>query len=200
MMAMTLARVAMERGVAAALVVTRACSTTMTKRAFSKKATYTSSSSSLVDKHIMEEAEEGNTAYEFPPCDGKNKVVFRNDWTLEEVDKLYRTPLLELVFQAATVHRECHDPNQVQKCTLLSVKTGGCPEDCKYCSQSSKWSKQTGTKATPLMQVDEVLEDAKRAKEAGSTRFCLGAAWRGTSQVGPRQFGRVLKMIEGVKN
>jgi len=131
---------------------------------------------------------------------GRPSVELRNDWTVEEVGRLYHTPLLELVFNAAAVHRECHDPKQVQKCTLLSVKTGGCPEDCKYCSQSSKWSKSTGTKATPLMQVEEVLENARRAKEAGSTRFCLGAAWRGTSQVGPRQFDRVLRMIEGVND
>jgi len=125
-------------------------------------------------------------------------VEYRNNWTMEEVRCLYNTPLLELVFRAATVHRQCHDPNEVQKCTLLSVKTGGCPEDCKYCSQSSKWSKETGTKATRLMQVDEVLESAREAKAAGSTRFCLGAAWRGTSQVGPRQFDRVLQMVQGV--
>ena len=148
-----------------------------------------SSSSSLLDPILIDENEPAAPA-----------VDFRNDWTLDEVSRLYRTPLLELVFRAATVHRECHDPSQVQKCTLLSVKTGGCPEDCKYCSQSSKWSKTTGTKATPLMQVDEVLESARAAKEAGSTRFCLGAAWRGTSQVGPRQFDRVLKMIAGVND
>ena len=130
--------------------------------------------------------------------ESSSTVEFRNDWTLEEVSELYKTPLLDLVFRAASVHRECHDPGQVQKCTLLSVKTGGCPEDCKYCSQSSSWSKDTGTKATPLMQVDEVLESARLAKEAGSTRFCLGAAWRGTSQVGPRQFERVLTMVRGV--
>jgi biotin synthase len=195
-MATTFARVALGRF--AASMVARALPTTATtKRAFSTKVNYTSSSSSLVDKEMMEE-EEDTAAFAFPPAD--DSVMFRNDWTLQEVEALYQTPLLELVFQAATVHRKCHDPSQVQKCTLLSVKTGGCPEDCKYCSQSSKWSKQTGTKATPLMQVEEVLESAREAKEAGSTRFCLGAAWRGTSQVGPRQFGRVLKMIEGVND
>lgn len=96
---------------------------------------------------------------------------------------IYDTPLLELVFRAASVHRTYHDPRQVQKCTLLSIKTGGCPEDCNYCSQSSKHSESTGTKATKLMDLEEVYEAAIRAKESGSTRFCMGAAWRGPSQV-----------------
>lgn len=96
---------------------------------------------------------------------------------------MYNTPLLDLVHRAASVHRMHHDPQLVQKCTLLSIKTGGCPEDCNYCSQSSKHSKATGTKATRLMNLDEVYEAAVRAKEAGSTRFCMGAAWRGPSQV-----------------
>ena len=98
---------------------------------------------------------------------------------------MYNTPLLDLVHRAACVHRMHHDPQLVQKCTLLSIKTGGCPEDCNYCSQSSKHSKATGTKATRLMDLDEVYNAAVRAKEAGSTRFCMGAAWRGPSQVRP---------------
>lgn len=89
-------------------------------------------------------------------------------------------PLLDLVFRAASVHRRHHDPALVQKCTLLSIKTGGCPEDCNYCSQSS--SHETGTRATKLMGMDEVYEAAVRAKASGSTRFCMGAAWRGPSQ------------------
>jgi biotin synthase-like enzyme len=103
----------------------------------------------------------------------------------EEVEEIYSAPLLDLVFRAATMHRKHHDPNLVQKCTLLSIKTGGCPEDCNYCSQSSKHSETTGTKATKLMDLDEVYEAAKRAKDSGSTRFCMGAAWRGPSQVRP---------------
>lgn len=112
---------------------------------------------------------------------------------------MYHAPLLDLVFRAAQVHRAHHDPRQVQKCTLLSIKTGGCPEDCGYCSQSSKHSKATGTKATPLLAYDDVMAAARRAKAAGSTRFCMGAAWRGPSQVGPRQFDRVLAMVKDVR-
>ena len=101
----------------------------------------------------------------------------------EEITEIYQMPLLDLVYRAAKVHRMHHDPNMVQKCTLLSIKTGGCPEDCNYCSQSAKHSKETGTKATKLMNLDEVYEAAVRAKMSGSTRFCMGAAWRGPSQV-----------------
>lgn len=131
---------------------------------------------------------------------GTSNVRIRRDWRLSEVEDLYSSPLLELVYAAATMHRRCHNPREVQKCTLLSIKTGGCPEDCKYCSQSSKWSKTTGTKATPLMRVKDVLASAREAKEAGSTRFCLGAALRGPSQVGPRQFDRILSMITEVRD
>ena len=85
---------------------------------------------------------------------------------------------------------------QVQRCTLLSIKTGGCPEDCGYCSQSAKVSKETGTKAEKLMGLEEVYEAAVRAKASGSTRFCMGAAWRGPSQVGAGQWQRVLDMVK----
>ena len=101
------------------------------------------------------------------------------------MQEIYSAPLLDLVFRAASMHRRYHDPNLVQKCTLLSIKTGGCPEDCNYCSQSSKHSKTTGTKATKLLDLEEVYEAAVRAKETGSTRFCMGAAWRGPSQARP---------------
>ena len=123
----------------------------------------------------------------------------RTDWTKEEIQEMYQRPLLELVFEAATVHRMYHDPKQVQQCTLLSIKTGGCPETCNYCSQSSSWKKETELKAEKLMQVDDVFEAAKRAKAAGSTRFCMGTAWRGPSQVGEGQFDRVLTMTKQVK-
>jgi len=127
----------------------------------------------------------------------KRRFPVRRDWTIEEVQKVYSQPLLELVFQGASAHRENFDAAEVQQCTLLSVKTGGCPEDCNYCSQSSKY--KTAVKAEPLMQVENVLAEAKKAKDAGSTRFCMGAAWRGVSQVGPRQFERVLSMVRGVR-
>ena len=124
----------------------------------------------------------------------------RHDWTTAEVEALYARPLLDLVFDAASVHRRFHDPRQVQQCTLLSIKTGGCPETCNYCAQSSSWKKDTELKAEKLMDVDDVLAAARRAKEAGSTRFCMGTAWRGPSQVGKGQFERVLKMTESVRD
>eukprot|EP00892_Ulva_mutabilis_P010679 jgi/Ulvmu1/7984/UM004_0219.1 len=123
----------------------------------------------------------------------------RTNWTREEVQGIYDMPLLDLVFRAASVHRTYHDPKMVQKCTLLSIKTGGCPEDCNYCSQSSKHSESTGTKATKLMDLEEVYEAAVRARDSGSTRFCMGAAWRGPSQVGNRQWQRVLEMVKRIR-
>lgn len=116
-------------------------------------------------------------------------------WTKEDVAALYQKPLLDLVFEAAQVHRAHHDPHEVQMCTLLSIKTGGCPEDCKYCSQSifnnSNLDKEL------LLKTDKVLEEARKAKEAGSTRFCMGAAWREVKD--GRGFDRVLDMIKGVR-
>jgi biotin synthase len=118
----------------------------------------------------------------------------RHDWTPAELHKLHELPLLDLVFQAAEVHRRYHDSTEVQVCKLISIKTGGCPEDCAYCSQSSRY--QTGIDATPLMNQDEVLDIAKRAKEAGVTRICMGAAWREVRD--NRQFDRVLDMVKSV--
>jgi biotin synthase len=124
-------------------------------------------------------------------------VQVRSDWSRRDVEETYWQPLHQLIFQAAAVHRVAFKANQVQKCTLLSIKTGGCPETCKYCSQSAAY--KTDVKAEPLMQVEEVLREARLAKERGSTRFCMGAAWRGPAQVGPRQFQRVLDMVQGVR-
>src|SRR5689334_637315 len=119
----------------------------------------------------------------------------RYDWTLPEVRALHDLPLFELVDRARAVHLEHHPKADVQLCTLLSVKTGGCPENCSYCSQSAHH--ETGVKGEPLMKVDEVLAAARRAKDAGATRFCMGAAWREVKD-GP-QFDRVLEMVRGVK-
>ena len=124
----------------------------------------------------------------------------RHDWTNAEVEALYDRPLLDLVYDAASVHRANHDPRQVQQCTLLSIKTGGCPETCNYCAQSSSWKEDTGLKAEKLMGAEDVLAAARRAKEAGSTRFCMGTAWRGPSQVGKGQFDRVLGMVSEVRD
>ncbi|CUM66576.1 uncharacterized protein PRCAT00004245001 [Priceomyces carsonii] len=99
-----------------------------------------------------------------------------NSWSKEEIREIYDTPLMELVFQAQIQHRKYHNPTEVQLCTLLSIKTGGCTEDCKYCAQSSRYD--TGTKAEKLITIEEVMMAARKAKERGSTRFCMGAAWR----------------------
>ena len=122
-------------------------------------------------------------------------VALRHDWTLEEVRALHDTPLLDLVHQAQTVHRKVWGDHSVQLCSLLSVKTGGCSEDCGYCSQSARH--HTGVPAERLMAVEEVLSAAARAREAGATRFCMGAAWREVKD--GAQFERVLEMVRGVR-
>jgi biotin synthase len=118
----------------------------------------------------------------------------RHDWTVDEVTEVFSGPLLELVFRAACVHREHHAPSDVQVCKLISIKTGGCPEDCSYCSQSSRY--ETEVSASPLMEKQEVVEIARRAKAAGVTRVCLGAAWREVRD--GRQFDRVLDIVKDV--
>ncbi|KAG1470416.1 hypothetical protein G6F56_002699 [Rhizopus delemar] len=100
----------------------------------------------------------------------------RNDWSREEIQAIFDSPLMELLYHGAKVHRENFNGREVQQCTLLSIKTGGCTEDCKYCPQSSRY--KTGVKAQKLLDSDEILFAAQRAKDAGSTRFCMGAAWR----------------------
>jgi biotin synthase len=118
----------------------------------------------------------------------------RNNWTREEIASIYNTPVLDLIYKAASVHREFHDPQEVQVCTLLSVKTGGCPEDCAYCPQAARY--HTEVKVQKLMEVQEVLGKALEAKEAGSTRFCMGAAWREVRD--NRDFDKVIEMVKGV--
>ena len=115
--------------------------------------------------------------------------------TFEELRAAYQLPFAELVFRAAAVHRAHHDPQDVQRCVLLSVKTGGCPEDCGYCSQSARY--RTPVRATPLLPPEEVAERARQAKELGATRFCMGAAWRGARD-GP-EFEQVLDMVREVR-
>ncbi|MEY4577490.1 MAG: hypothetical protein RL701_2193 [Pseudomonadota bacterium] len=119
----------------------------------------------------------------------------RQPVTLREVRALYDLPLTELVFKAQSVHRQHHKPDAVQLCTLLSIKTGGCPEDCGYCSQSARHEKKM--EAQPLMDEATVLEAAAQARAAGATRFCMGAAWRNAK--GGEQFERVLRMVRGVR-
>ncbi len=121
----------------------------------------------------------------------------RNNWTAQEVQEILESPLLELLDRARALHRKYHDDNTVQLASLLSIKTGACPEDCKYCPQSAHYAKQTGMKKEPLMDVDDVLDKARVAKEAGASRFCMGAAWREVKD-GP-QFDKVLDMVRGVR-
>jgi len=122
--------------------------------------------------------------------------MIRNNWTKKEITDIYQTPLLELVYRAATVHRAYNRTAEVQVCTLLSVKTGGCSEDCAYCPQAARY--HTGVKVHALMPTAEVLDYARKAREAGSTRFCMGAAWREVRD--NRDFDRVLEMVKGVNS
>ncbi len=121
-------------------------------------------------------------------------MTIRNNWTREEISAIYHQPIFELIYQAATVHRQFNDPQEVQVCTLLSVKTGGCSEDCSYCPQAARY--HTDVKAQKMMDPKEVLEIAQQARDNGSTRFCMGAAWREVRD--NRDFDKVLEMVKGV--
>ena len=118
------------------------------------------------------------------------------EMTRADVAAIYHSPLLDLIYRAASVHREHHVPGEVQLCTLLSVKTGGCPEDCAYCPQAARY--HTGIDRHGLLKLDAVLEAAREAREAGSTRFCMGAAWREVRD--NRHFDEVLEMVSGVRD
>ena len=118
----------------------------------------------------------------------------RHDWTLPKVETLFQKPFNDLVFQAQRTHREYFDPNQVQVSTLLSIKTGACPEDCTYCPQSGHYN--TGLKKEKLMGVKKVLKEAQRAKASGAMRFCMGAAWKSPPV---KDMPYIIEMIKGVK-
>jgi len=120
--------------------------------------------------------------------------MLKNNWTIEEIRAIYDTPLLDLIYRAGTLHRQYNAIGEVQVCTLLSIKTGGCPEDCAYCPQAARYNTGVGVQA--LMKKEEVLEYAAKAKAAGSTRFCMGAAWREVRD--NKDFDRVLDMVKGV--
>ncbi|HSG34738.1 MAG TPA: biotin synthase BioB, partial [Sphingomonadaceae bacterium] len=122
-------------------------------------------------------------------------TAIRTDWTRAEIAALFDLPFTELVFHAAEIHRAHHRPDEVQLCTLLSIKTGGCPEDCGYCAQSVK--ADCGIDVTKLMDVREVLQSAARAKDAGSQRFCMGAAWRNPKD---RDMPAIVEIVEGVRD
>ena len=115
-------------------------------------------------------------------------------WTVSQVQALYELPLMDLIFKAQQVHRENFNPNEIQRSALISIKTGGCSEDCSYCSQSARY--QTGTEREALMQIEDVVSAAKEAKANGATRFCMGAAWRGPKE---KQMEVVTEMIREVK-
>ena len=119
----------------------------------------------------------------------------RHDWRREEIEALFRQPFNDLLFQAQTVHRRYFDPNEVQVSTLLSIKTGACPEDCAYCPQSTRYD--TGLEAEKLMEVEQVMEQARAAAASGATRFCMGAAWRSPKD---RDMPYVVAMVKGVKD
>lgn len=121
-------------------------------------------------------------------------MSIRYDWTIEELKELYAMSLLELIAKANLLHNQFHQPCEVQVCSLISIKTGGCPEDCKYCAQSSRY--QTSVSAQPMMQYETVLNEAKKAIQRGATRVCLGAAWREVRD--SKQFEEVLQMIKGI--
>ena len=121
-------------------------------------------------------------------------MQIRHDWTRDEIRTIFNAPLPELIFQAQLVHREFHQPEEVQLCRLLSIKTGACPEDCAYCSQSAHY--KTGVARQKLMDPHDVLESAKRAKADGATRFCMGAAWRDVPE--GKEFDSVLEMVRSV--
>jgi len=124
----------------------------------------------------------------------QEKTAIRHDWTEAEVRALFELPFNDLMFQAQTVHRQYFNPNEVQVSTLLSIKTGACPEDCKYCPQSAHYS--TGLEKERLLEVERVIEKAKQAKASGSSRFCMGAAWKHPHE---RDMPYVLDMVRQVK-
>jgi biotin synthase len=130
-----------------------------------------------------------------PENNSNAEQLLRHDWKAAEVEALYSLPFADLMYRAQTVHREGFDPNSVQVSTLLSIKTGGCAEDCGYCPQSAHH--ESAVKAEPLMPLDKVLESAAQAKETGASRFCMGAAWRNLKD---RDLERVADMVSGVKD
>ncbi len=122
-----------------------------------------------------------------------NKKIAK--WSLEDIESLYHLPFNDLIYKAQTIHRENHDPNKIQVSTLMSIKTGGCPEDCKYCSQSIKYN--TDVEIEKLLSVDDVVAQARAAKDSGASRFCMGAAWRNLND---SNLSRIKDMVKAVKS
>src|SRR5277367_6811507 len=130
--------------------------------------------------------------------DGQGTVqgtgAIRHDWRRAEAETLYNLPFADLMFRAQSTHRNHFDPNQIETASLLSIKTGGCPEDCGYCSQSARYA--TGLHASKLMEVEHVVAEARKAKEGGATRYCMGAAWRSPKE---RDMEMIVAIVQGVK-
>lgn len=120
--------------------------------------------------------------------------LIKTNWTRAEIAEIYNTPVLELIYKGASVHRKFHETSEVQVCTLLSVKTGGCPEDCSYCPQAARY--HTDVEASRMLKNQEIVSKAKEAKESGSTRFCMGAAWREVRN--GREFDRVVDAVKEI--
>eukprot|EP00591_Stephanopyxis_turris_P006862 CAMPEP_0195518718 /NCGR_PEP_ID=MMETSP0794_2-20130614/13553_1 /TAXON_ID=515487 /ORGANISM="Stephanopyxis turris, Strain CCMP 815" /LENGTH=429 /DNA_ID=CAMNT_0040647739 /DNA_START=178 /DNA_END=1470 /DNA_ORIENTATION=+ len=165
----------------------------------SSQSSNTKSVSASSPERLPNDARERNAMYsnELTRSMSGIESTVRNDWSKEEIAEIFSLPFHELMYRSATVHRMYWNPAEVQQCTLLSIKTGGCTEDCSYCSQSTRH--KTFVKPTPTMKVQAVLEAAARAKEAGSTRFCMGAAWR---EMGNKKgaFRHILEMVSGVNS
>jgi biotin synthase len=125
-------------------------------------------------KNIQKISAENSDNYDFNYQNLNQNI--QQDWQVEEVLKLFSMPFSDLIFKSSSVHRQFHNPNEVQISTLLSIKTGACPENCKYCPQSAHYD--TGLEKESLMAIDKILESAESAKKAGASRFCMGAAWR----------------------
>jgi biotin synthase len=135
-----------------------------------------------------------NTHQKIGPETMRSASGLRHDWSQGEIEALFALPFADLMFRAQTIHRQNFDPNRVQMSTLLSIKTGGCAEDCKYCSQSSHYS--TGLQAGKLMAVEDVVADAVRARDAGASRYCMGAAWRSPKD---RDMPKIIEILSAVK-
>jgi len=152
-----------------------------------------------MDDHIppvQEEDATGDTSNEEIAKDQTGLI--RHDWQTDEIVTLLELPLMELLYKAQTVHRQFHEDGSVQLASLLSIKTGACPEDCKYCPQSAHYAKKTGLEKEPLLPTQDVLEKAQQAKDAGATRFCMGAAWRNVRD--GEAFDQVVDMVQGVSD
>ena len=123
--------------------------------------------------------------------------TIKNNWTTKELEDMYNMPFNDLLWKAHEIHRENHDPNKIQVSTLMSIKTGGCPEDCKYCSQGSKYN--TDVEVEKLLSVDEVIDQAKAAKASGASRFCMGAAWRNLNDSNLEKIKGMVKAVKDLK-